>query len=165
MRLFLPATHLALAAALCLALAACKDKAQDAASAPVDPAATSAAPADAAVPPTASASPDTALQGDVIASTNEPFWQAQASGPVMTLRSPEGERQLAISTSDVAGDTRTLRATDANGLVELKIVATECQDSMSGASFPYSAVLVVDGGAPVNGCARPASMPPPGEPQ
>ncbi|GAB3504835.1 hypothetical protein [Pseudoxanthomonas daejeonensis] len=163
MRTPLLAANLCLTAILCLALAACrKDAPQDTSA----DAAVAAAGEVAATPPaSAGTAADTALQGDVIASTNEPFWHAQASGPVLTLRGIESERQLAISTNDVAGDTRTLRASDANGLVELKIVARECQDTMAGASFPYTAVLVIDGGTPVNGCARPASMPPPGEPR
>lgn len=159
-----PASRLVLATALCLALAACKDN-PGATDATTDPAASAAtAPTDdAATAATQGAGAHADLQGDVIASTNEPFWQAQTSGPVMTLRGLEGERQLAISTSDVAGDTRTLRASDSNGMVELKVTVADCQDSMSGARFPYSAVLVIDGGAPLNGCARPASMPAPGE--
>jgi uncharacterized membrane protein len=158
-----PATRLALIATAFLVLAACKND-PDATGTGTDPA-TSAAPASAeAAAPAAQARDASAdLQGDVIASTNEPFWQAQTSGPVMILRGLEGERQLAISTSDVAGATRTLRASDPNGMVELKVTMAECQDSMSGASFPYTAVLVIDGGAALDGCARPASMPAPGE--
>jgi uncharacterized membrane protein len=165
MRTPLLAANLCLAAALCLALAACGKKAP--ADASSDPAVAAPVASDAATTDAQGRAADagSALRGDVIASTNEPFWQAHASGPVMTLRGPEVERQLAISTSDVACDTRTVRASDANGLVELKVTAVQCQDTMSGAKFPYSAVLVIDGGTPVNGCARPASMPPPGEPQ
>ena len=50
------------------------------------------------------------------------------------------------------------RLTDASGKVELTVTAKECQDSMSGAVFPFSAVLAIDSGAPLTGCARPASM-------
>ena len=157
--------NLYLATLLGLSLAACKDKSQEQ-TVDADPAAGSVVPTEAPAAATAkSAAMDAAPESDLVASTNEPFWQAQASGPVMTLRGIEGERQLAISTSDGIGDMRILRATDAGGVVELQVTAAPCRDSMSGAQFPYSAVLVIDGGTPLSGCARPASMPAPGEPQ
>jgi len=162
MRTSLPATSLPLSAILCLALAGCGDKPQQAA-----PAAEPASPAPAAgtAPATApdAATADAALQGELIVSTNEPFWHAQVSGEVLVLRGIEAQRELAIAASDAAAGTRTVRAADAAGTVDLQVTATACQDSMSGAMFPYSAVLAIDGGAPIKGCARPASMPPPGE--
>lgn len=151
------------ATVLCLALAACKP-AQEAAAPASDAAAASAGTDAAAAPP--AATPATAghsVDGDVIASTNEPFWSANVSGPVLALSGIDSQRSLAVSSSETVGDTRTLVATDASGKVELKVTAKQCQDSMSGAMFPFDAVLVIDGGAPVSGCARPASMPPPGE--
>lgn len=157
MRTPMPAANLCLTVALCLALVACKGPQQPEAAIPP----VSGPAAEATVDPAG----DAGLEGDIIASTNEPFWQAQVSGPVLTLRGIDGQRELAVTTSDATGDTRTVRATDASGLVELTVTATECQDTMSGATFPYSAVLTIDGGGPINGCARPASMPPPGEPQ
>ncbi|WP_372013640.1 hypothetical protein [Pseudoxanthomonas sp. 10H] len=120
-------------------------------------------PAPAAAPPAAPA--DAPLAGDLIVSTNEPFWQATIDGAAVGLRGIEHQRRLDVVDSTIDGDTRTVRASDASGVVELRVVATPCQDSMSGAMFPFGAVLVIDGAAPVNGCARPASMPPPGEPQ
>ncbi len=156
-----PSANLCLAATvLCLALAACKPP-QEAAT-PVSDAATASAGTDAAVDPPA-ATAGHSVDGDIIASTNEPFWSANVSGPVLVLSGIESQRSLAVSSSETVGDTRTLVATDASGKVELKVTAQECQDSMSGAMFPFDAVLVIDGGAPINGCARPASMPPPGE--
>lgn len=145
---------------LCLALAACKP-AQDAA--PASEAATGAA-ADAA-PDVAPAAAGHDLDGDIIASTNEPFWSASVSGPgpTLVLSGIDGQRTLAVASGGTVDGTRTLVAVDADGKVELKVTAAECQDNMSGATFPFSAVLVIDGGAPINGCARPASMPPPGE--
>lgn len=161
MRLLPIATRTGLGIALCLVLAACHDKPQEAAT-PV-----AEAPADAPAPPAAAPAADSALEGELIASTNEPFWQAQVAGPgpTLTLRGIDSQRELAVASSQTVGDTRTLRAVDASGAVDLKVTATTCQDTMSGASFPYSAVLVIDGGTPINGCARPASMPPPGEPK
>ena len=128
-----------------------------------DPAASPPTPATGAAPAAGIAAAP-ALEADLVASTNEPFWQASISGPVLVLRGLEGERRLAIDAGGVSGDTRTVHATDAVGRVELTVVARGCQDSMSGAAFPFSAVLSIDGGAPIAGCARPASMPAPGEP-
>lgn len=145
---------------LCLAIAACKP-AQDAA--PASDAAAGAAAG--ATPDGTPATADHDMDGDIIASTNEPFWSASVSGPgpTLVLSGIDGQRTLAVASGGTVDGTRTLVAVDANGKVELKVTATECQDSMSGAMFPFSAVLVIDGGAPINGCARPASMPPPGK--
>lgn len=152
----------ALGVALCLAMAACQDRTA------TTPTPAPAAETDAtAMPDAAAPAAESELDGELVASTNEPFWQAQVSGPgpSLLLRGIEGERELAVASSQTTGDTRTVRAVDASGAVELTVTAAPCQDSMSGAQFPYSAVLVIDGGTPINGCARPASMPPPGEPQ
>lgn len=158
-----PSANLCLAAAvLCVSLAACKPAHESASPAGDAPAAPATADATTAPP----ATPDTAghsVDGDIIASTNEPFWSASVSGPALVLSGIDGQRSLAVSSSETAGSTRTLVATDAAGKVELTVTAQECQDSMSGATFPFGAVLVIDGGTPINGCARPASMPPPGE--
>lgn len=161
MRLLPIATRTGLGVALCLVLVACHDKPQEASTPAAEPA------ADAAADNPASPAEDSALQGELVASTNEPFWQAQVSGPgpTLTLRGIDGQRELAVASSETVGDTRTLHAVDATGAVDLKVTAGACQDSMSGANFPYSAILVIDGGTPINGCARPASMPPPGEPK
>ena len=165
MRMSLPAANPCLAIALVLALAACRQEAPPEAPAPVDaPSATASDQAIAAPGPAASTG-DEALEGDVIASTNEPFWQASVTGATLTLRGIGSERSVAVTASEVAGDTRSIRASDASGVVELQVIAAECQDTMAGAKFPLSAVLAIDGEAPVNGCARPAWMPPPGEPQ
>jgi uncharacterized membrane protein len=162
MRMSLPVANLCLIAAVVLSLAACRREAPQEATPPGDAAAaTDAAAAPGAVAPAG----NPALQGDVIASTNEPFWQASVIGNALLLRGIGSERSLAVTASDIAGDTRTIRASDPNGVVELQVIATPCQDTMAGAHFPLSAVLAIDGGTAVKGCARPASMPPPGEPQ
>lgn len=169
MRLLLIARRTAPVLALCLALAACHDKPAETSAPAADATAAAPAPAptDASTTPPAEPAVDSALEGELIASTNEPFWQAQVSGPgpTLSLRGIDSQRELAVASSQTVGDTRTLHAVDASGTVDLKVTASACQDSMSGASFPYSAALVIDGGTPINGCARPASMPPPGEPQ
>lgn len=158
MRMSLPVANLCLIAAIALSLAACRREAPQ----------ETTPPADAATAPEAGAAApvgNPALQGDVIASTNEPFWQASVIGNALLLRGIGSERSLAVTASDIAGDTRTIRASDPNGVVELQVIAAPCQDTMAGAHFPLSSVLAIDGGAPVKGCARPASMPPPGEPR
>ena len=150
------ALHAGLAALLCVSLAACRDTAPGATTVP-DPEPPAAA---------AGAAGDTGqaevLDGELIASTNEPFWNARIDGAVLRLQGIESQRELAIDTSETANGTRTVRAIDANGSVELKFSGERCQDTMSGAMFPYTAALSIDGGALVHGCARPASMPPPG---
>jgi uncharacterized membrane protein len=160
----LPVANLCLIAAVVLSLAACRRETPQEAALPADAATASTADA-AAAPGAAAPAGNPGLQGDVIASTNEPFWQASVIGNALLLRGIGSERSLAVTASDIAGDTRTIRASDPNGVVELQVIATPCQDTMAGAHFPLSAVLAIDGGTPVNGCARPASMPPPGEPQ
>ncbi|WP_162435423.1 hypothetical protein [Pseudoxanthomonas koreensis] len=151
------ASQCLVAAVLCVALAACKP-AQDAAAPAGDAAAAGSGAGD-----TASAPSGQALDGDLVASTNEPFWAVTVSATGLVLSGIESQRSLAVASSKSADGTRTVVATDAAGKAELTVTAKECQDSMSGAMFPFAAVLAIDGGAPINGCARPASMPPPGE--
>ena len=123
MRMSLPAANPCLAIALVLALAACRQEAPPEAPAPVDaPSATASDQAIAAPGPAASTG-DEALEGDVIASTNEPFWQASVTGATLTLRGIGSERSLAVTASEVAGDTRSIRASDASGVVELQVIA------------------------------------------
>ena len=165
MRMSPPVANFCLVAALCFSLAACRQEAAPQIEASPGPAGATAPVADAATSPGTANAGNPALEGDVIASTNEPFWQASVIGSALLLRGIGSERSLAITASDIAGDTRTIRASDPNGAVELQVIAAPCQDTMAGAKFPFGAVLAIDGGAPVKGCARPASMPPPGEPQ
>jgi uncharacterized membrane protein len=164
MRNHLPSVNLYLATAvMCLVLAACKPAQEPAAPASDAPAVTAGTEAAADAPPAIPSADAHSVDGDIVASTNEPFWNASVSGPVLTLSGIDGQRSLAVSTSETAGDARTLVATDAGGKVELKVTAKECRDTMSGAMFPFTAELAIDGGTPLNGCARPASMPPPGQ--
>jgi uncharacterized membrane protein len=99
-----------------------------------------------------------------ILSTNEPFWNARVDGDVLVLRGLDGERRLAITVNQALLDGRHVMAQDDAGQVEIRIAPMLCQDSMSGATFPYTGRLTFDGAAPIPGCARPASDPPPGEP-
>ena len=162
MRLSRTATLSSLAAALCLALAACNP-----AQPPAAPEAPVADAAPVAEPPAADAARVPSIGDDLIVSTNEPFWQARAEGDTLTLMGIDGQRALQIATSVVSEDTltRTVVATDAAGQVEITVTEVECQDTMAGATFPFTGTLAIDGGTPIAGCARPAWMPPPGEPQ
>lgn len=153
-------------AAMCL-LAACTAAAPD----PVpDPAPVSAtpvakAPVVEAPPSTATADPAPALESPVpesfIVSTNEPFWQARVEGGTVVLLGPEGERTLAVASSQATADGRRVRASDAAGSLEVVATAKPCQDDMSGAAFPFTGQLSFDGQEPARGCARRATDPPP----
>lgn len=167
MRTYPSHVTLCLAAALGLALTACTPSQPPAAQ---DATVVEPAPAAEAPPPAAERTP--ALTDDLIVSTNEPFWSARAEGATLTLSGIDGQRELAIATDLIAsvdepssGEVRTVVATDANGQVQITVTAVECQDSMAGATFPFTGTLTIDGGAPIAGCARPAWMQPPGEPQ
>src|SRR5690606_34938999 len=103
-----------------------------------------------------------------VASTNEPFWQATVDGHTLRLAGPELEQPRVLQRVEGAGDhtggsARTVLARDAQGQVQMEIEVAPCQDSMSGAWFPLRARIAIDGDAAVAGCARPASMPAPGE--
>ena len=131
---------------------------------PADTARSPAATSDVAPP----ASPLVGVPADgagvpdsVVISTNEPFFQARVEEGVLTLTGVDvGERRIPVERSDIDGGVRVIVA----GSVEARVRDAPCEDSMSGASFPLSGELTVDGNGPHAGCARPASMPPPGEP-
>ena len=99
-----------------------------------------------------------------ILSTNEPFWNARVDGDVLVLKGLDGERRLTITVNQALPDGRHVMAQDDAGRVEIRIAPMLCQDSMSGADFPYTGRLTFDEAVPIPGCARPASDPPPGEP-
>lgn len=106
---------------------------------------------------------------DLIVSTNEPFWQARAEDGVVVLEGAGVEgRRMPIHASHIDNSTdpqsRLIRAGDDAGKVELRVTDAACQDDMSGADFPMTGTLSIDGGEPIRGCARPASMPPPRPP-
>ena len=154
MRLSQTAILSPLAAALCLALAACSPSQPPAAQAPVEPVAGAPA-ADAARAP--------ALGDDLRISTQEPFWVVRVEGNAVSLSGIDAQRDLQVSTNDIADDACTVVGTDATGRVQVKVTPVGCQDTMSGAAFPFSASIAIDGGAPINGCAVPTWMPLPGE--
>lgn len=108
-----------------------------------------------------------AVPADLVVSTNEPFWQARVEEGLLQLSGPGlPSRQMTVQARGadaVHPGAQHIVAGDARGTVELQVVASRCQDSMSGAWFPLAATLSIDGAPAVAGCARPASMPPPAE--
>lgn len=128
--------------------------------------ATPTPPAD--TPPTNAALPapgSPSLPDDLIVSTNEPFWQARVSRDAVILTGiDQPERRLEIVNSNEASDGRVIRARDARGTVDVTIRNVPCEDSMSGARFPFSGSLTISGRGNAEGCARLASVPPPREP-
>lgn len=160
-------------AALVLMLSACRDAQQSSMPSTEDPAAPTSAtgPVEAApapMPEEAQAMPGpttTIVPDDVVVSTNEPFWNARVEdGEVVLTGAGQPERRLTVESAQVTGDFSTIRASDANGNLLIEVRSEACQDSMSGAEYPFTGSLAFDGGAAIMGCARPASMPTPGEP-
>lgn len=113
-------------------------------------------------PPPAQAS---GLPGEFVVLTNEPFWQARVEGGDVVLSGPDVEgRRFTISSENDADGARVVHAGDDAGSISVTLLPGPCEDSMSGAVFPQAAELTIDGIGPTPGCARPADMPPPGEP-
>ncbi len=108
------------------------------------------------------------VPAELVVSTNEPFWHAVVDGASIHLTGPDRPqpRRLAVEPGrpeDATASRRLVRGRDSRGEVVVEVVTEACQDNMSGAWFPLTATLWVDGAAPVAGCARPSSMPAPGE--
>ncbi|MDO9489947.1 MAG: hypothetical protein Q7J32_16350 [Sphingomonadaceae bacterium] len=152
-----------LAAAL-LALAACNGDA------PADPPAAEAPTVDA--PTSAAPTGDAAMQAApsripaaVTVSTNEPFWQAAVAGETVTLTGVDSPRRvLRIDSDTVDASGRRVSARDAAGTVRVEISDRACVNDMSGAPFPLSGALTIDGRGPFRGCATPPGYRPPAEP-
>lgn len=103
-----------------------------------------------------------ALPREFIVSTNEPFWQARVERDAVVLDGPEVQgRRFAIEGREAGAGGDVVTARDAAGTITVGVSPGPCQDSMSGAEFPLSGTLGLDGDAPVAGCARPAGMAPP----
>ncbi len=113
-------------------------------------------------PPTASAGLADAMREGVIASTNEPFWRVHADAQRMELNGLQATPRTFVVERAALEDRRWRgQGHDAAGKLTLEVVERPCQDSMSGATFPFTASLAVDAAEPLSGCARPASMPMP----
>ncbi|PJJ99422.1 hypothetical protein CO641_07660 [Lysobacteraceae bacterium NML91-0213] len=156
-----PMHRILLATSLAVLLGACDGTPTETAP---SPAATSDVASDAAPhasPGVGVPADDAGVPDSVVISTNEPFFQARVEEGVLTLTGVDaGERRIPVERSEVDGGVRVIVA----GGVEARVREAPCEDSMSGASFPLSGELIVDGSGPHAGCARPAAMPPPGEP-
>jgi uncharacterized membrane protein len=139
-----------------LALASCNGD-TPAAPAPAEPRDVAAA--------TPAASAPVRVAAPVTVSTNEPFWQAAIAGDTVTLTGVDSPRRvLRIETDVVEGGARRLAARDTAGTVEIGIDDRACINDMSGAPFPLSGALTIDGRGPFVGCAAPPGYRPPAEP-
>jgi|GEM_PF-515435 len=160
-----------LTCALLVGLTACAERAtpegSDPASQPASAPVESATPAPAAPGEATTSDTSATIPADVVVSTNEPFWTARAEGEHLLLTGLDNpERKLPIISSQADGQNRIIVANDAQGKVEVRVQAGRCEDSMSGAEFPFSGELRLPGSdSAITGCARPASMPPPTPPE
>jgi uncharacterized membrane protein len=114
-------------------------------------------------PIVAGVDPDQALPDAFVVSTNEPFWNARVESGDVVLNGPDvSDRRFTVAGEESTSDARAVRARDDAGrTIEVRIAAGPCEDSMSGAVFPYRGSVAVEGGAAASGCARSADMPPP----
>ena len=103
------------------------------------------------------------LPSAFVVSTNEPFWSARVDARLVVLNGPDvSDRRFTIASDEVSPDQRVVHARDASdGMIEVRIRDGSCEDSMSGAVFPFGGTLVIDGASAASGCARPADMAPP----
>lgn len=103
-----------------------------------------------------------ALPGEFVVLTNEPFWRAQVEGGEVVLSGPDVKgRHFTIDSENDADGARVVHAADAAGAISVNLLPGPCEDSMSGAVFPLAAELTIDGIGPTPGCARPSDEPPP----
>ena len=106
--------------------------------------------------------PEDGVPEAIVVSTNEPFWQAWVEGGELVLvGAGVDERRYPIRSSrlehsQVDQPVRVVSAADASGKVEVRVADLACQDSMSGADFPMTGTLSIDGGDAITGCSRPA---------
>lgn len=99
---------------------------------------------------------------EFVVSTNEPFWQARVGGGEVVLDGPDVDgRRFAISSEEDADGAKLVHAADGAGTISVTLMPGPCEDSMSGATFPLTGALTIDGIGPASGCARPAAMPAP----
>ena len=143
-----------IAAALAVALAACQPDAPPSPSpSPGPEQADEAAPAATVAPVVA----EDSVPAAVVVSTNEPFWQAWVEGDELALAGAGvDERRYPITSSQLVEGVRVVQASGDAGTVEVRVAELACQDSMSGAGFPLTGTLSINGGEAITGCARPA---------
>lgn len=96
-------------------------------------------------------------EGDLQARGNEPFWSVRIDGATAIVRTPDetdGIRYTGGSWTQPHDGAWTYQATaeDASGGIVIEIEEARCADSMSGAQYPYRALLVRNGRR-MQGCA------------
>lgn len=96
--------------------------------------------------------------------TNEPFLSAMIAEDMVTVDGPGVRRRsVPLVASRILPDGREWHARDGYGDVTVRVLDRPCTDDMSGASFPWSGSLSVDG-VTGHGCALPSTMSLPVEP-
>lgn len=104
--------------------------------------------------------PDLA-RADIVAGTNEPFHSVEIRGDEARLTSLcASPRRLRVTRRETMADGAVIDAADAEGTLRLLLSETPCEDDMSGAAFPLTATLTLDGRSH-RGCARRRSDPAP----
>lgn len=103
------------------------------------------------------------LLGPMIVSTNEPFFSARVDEKSIQLTGVDHPHPVHFTVIDIKDFHHGRRWTGRNQNDDLvvQILDTPCTDSMSGAQFPLTGIIVT-GRMNAEGCARPADMPPPG---
>ncbi|WEF23018.1 hypothetical protein [Paracoccus sp. S3-43] len=88
---------------------------------------------------------------------NEPFWAVDVAGSTAIYKTPDNQKGRAIRVNRLAfAQGVEYVGVHAGRPFVLNIRATECQDSMSGQDFPFTARLTVSGKSNA-GCAAPAA--------
>lgn len=104
----------------------------------------------------------------VIVTVNEPFLNATVGDGVIVVQSPDHPdgRHFTIAATAAARSPDAARrswgGSGEAGDIRIEVTSTACTDSMSGAHFPYSGSIELNG-ARHEGCARAAGTPPPGK--
>ena len=102
---------------------------------------------------------------DIVVSTNEPFWQVRIEADSVVLQGVDAPtRRFDGVRASMTAEGRRFEASDSAGSVVVIVRRMECEDDMSGARFPMTGLVTIDGRGPFHGCARPASMPRPRPP-
>lgn len=125
-----------------LALTACRQDAADQSTIAAPTASAVAAPVIPAAPPSAFVGDDETLHF----TGTEPFWGGEVSGTSLTYTTPENQAGIAIEvTRSIAAGSLALSGTFDGKPFALGITEGRCSDGMSDRSYPFTAVLRVDG--------------------
>lgn len=102
---------------------------------------------------------------DIVVSTNEPFWQVRIEAGSLVLKGVGApERRFDAVRASMTAEGRRFDGSDSGGSIVVIVRRMDCEDDMSGARFPMTGLVTIDGRGPFHGCARPASMPRPRPP-